>query len=155
MRAGPVPRAEIRQHRESGESLGAAATIQLAGDERGEHQHRRAAERRHEADRLERVAEDRTNAFRDERDAGRKVHPPELQVPAHREIEQLVAMEAVRRDRVDEEVQAKLEAGEPRHQAPGDRRSGGRDLGAAAQASETLSFSTQTLVAKNSRIMAA
>ena len=64
-------------------------------------------------------------------------------MPAHREVEQLVPMESVGRGGVHRQVQAELERGERRDRAP--RR----------QASEILSLSTHTLVAKNSRIIMA
>jgi hypothetical protein len=52
-------------------------------------------------------------------------------------------VETVRGDGVDQQVQAELERGEPREKAP------------RGQASLIPSFSTQTLVAKKSRIIAA
>jgi hypothetical protein len=64
-------------------------------------------------------------------------------MPAHGQIEELVPVETVRGDGVDQQVQAELERGEPREKAP------------RAQASLIPSFSTQTLVAKKSRIIAA
>ena len=64
-------------------------------------------------------------------------------MPAHGQIEELVPVETVRGDGIDQQVQAELERREPREKAP------------PGQASLMPSFSTQTLVAKKSRIIAA
>lgn len=63
-------------------------------------------------------------------------------MPAHGEIEELVAVEAVRGDGVDQQVKTELEPRQSRDQP-------------AVQVSLTPSFNTQTLVAKKSRIIIA
>ena len=67
---------------------------------------------------------------------------------AHGQVEQLVAVEAVDGRGVDEQVKEQLDARERADEPPGYREP-------VRQLRVTLSFSTQTFVAKNRRIMAA
>ena len=90
------------QHAKRGESLRPATPAQLASDERGQHEHSGARERRNQADREQRITERRADALGKEGDGGREVHVPEPQVAAHGQVEQLVPVKAVWRDGVDQ-----------------------------------------------------
>ena len=51
---------------------------------------------------------------------GGKSIPQSLEVPPHPEVQQLVAVEAVRRPQVDRQVQAELDGGLEQHEAGGE-----------------------------------
>ena len=82
---------------------------ELAREERRGQEERGAHDGRHRSDGEQGVAEERAGRFGYGRDARWEVHPPELEVPAHGEVEQFVPVEAVRGRRVHPEVQRELD----------------------------------------------
>jgi hypothetical protein len=152
---GGAEEQRARQNAERGERLGPPPAAELPGHQGREDEQRRPGERRHEADGEERITEHGADRLRDQRDGRREVHPPEPEVPPHRQVEQLVPVKAVRRRGVDGQVQGQLGGGEPGDDGPRRRVSPGGVLRCGAQSSRIRSFRTHTLVAKNSRIMAA
>ncbi|HUQ14957.1 MAG TPA: hypothetical protein VM094_02795 [Gemmatimonadales bacterium] len=110
------------EHAEGGQALSDPPAAQLPGDQRRQHHHRAAEHRREEADRRQRVAQQGAGYLGDDGDRRREVHSPELEMPPHAEIQQLVAVEAVRRSQVHRQVQGELERRLEQHETRGERR---------------------------------
>jgi pyruvate/2-oxoglutarate dehydrogenase complex dihydrolipoamide acyltransferase (E2) component len=77
------------------ERLRLATAAELPGDQRREHDRRRAGEDREATEADERPAEQQARRRREERRHGRELHVPALQMPARHRVVELVALPAV------------------------------------------------------------
>ena len=100
-----------RQHGECRSPGGAPPAAELACQAAGQPDEQSGGERRHDADCDERVAE-RERRPAHQGDHRGEVHLPETQVASHRQVEQLVAMDAVRGGRIHQDMQRDHHDGE-------------------------------------------
>jgi len=80
-----------------GEERGSPPASQLACDHRRQHREGRARQSRDQPDRTQQVERKPAGQLGQLGNEGRELHPEEIEVLSHREVEQLVAMKAVPR----------------------------------------------------------